>query len=97
MLTLTLLLGCATEGAETPAPPMDAASTLAAADHHDGQVDKVVHECAMCGLGMAGDPAHASTHEGYTLHFCSEQDKQAWDADVSGGMARLSRAVAKAP
>jgi YHS domain-containing protein len=90
MSTLLFALACAESGA---ADPVDVAATLAAADAHDGQTDKIVHECATCGLGMKGDPAHKSTHEGYELHFCSESCKHSFDKDPAKGVAKLQKAV----
>ncbi len=84
-----LLAACGSNPAMTPA------DVLAAADAHDGTVDHVVSECAGCGLGMAGDPAHAVTHEGYELHFCSDSCKSTFEADPAGGIEHLQSAVAK--
>ena len=86
MVALGMLWAC---GASAP----DAAEVLAAADAHDGAVDHVVGECGGCMLGMAGDPAHVVTHEGYELHFCSEGCKAGFEADPAAGVARLAEAV----
>lgn len=83
---LMLLLGCG-------APAPSHADVLAAADAHDGATDHVVSECAGCMLGMAGDPAHAVTHDGYTLHFCSDTCKATFEKDPAAGVARLEGAV----
>jgi YHS domain-containing protein len=65
------------------------ASKLAAADAADGHVDKVVAKCASCRLGMDGDPQYTSVHAGYTLHFCSPECKQRFDADPLKVIAKL--------
>ena len=49
---------------------------LAAADKVDGQVDKIVHRCASCALGMDGKSEYALEVSGYTLHFCSGHCKE---------------------
>jgi YHS domain-containing protein len=79
-------------GAGAPATPA-AAEVLAAADQHDGAADHVVSECTGCSLGMPGDAAHAATHEGYTLHFCSDSCKSAFEADPAAGVSRLAAVV----
>ncbi len=101
MLPLITLFACATS---TPAPEpvaspepagaaMTSAAILQAADAHDGTEDHVVSECTGCGLGMKGDPAHASKHEGYELHFCSESCKSQFDAAPEKGVQGLSKAL----
>ncbi len=85
-----ILLACG-----TPAPAPAPAEVLAAADAHDGTVDKVVSECTGCGLGMPGDAAHSVTHEGYELHFCSGSCKSGFEADPAAGMKKLEIAVTK--
>jgi hypothetical protein len=69
------------------------AEVLKAADAHDGAVDHVVGDCGGCMLGMPGDPAHAVTHEGYELHFCSESCKASFEADPAAGVSRLAEVV----
>ena len=76
-------------------PAMSPADILAAADAHDGTVDKVVSECTGCGLGMPGDPAHSVTYEGYELHFCSDSCKSTFEADPVAGIERLEGAVSE--
>ena len=83
-----ILLACGT-------PAVAPTDVLAAADAHDGTVDKVVSECTGCGLGMAGDAAHSVTHEGYELHFCSDSCKSGFEADPVAGLKNLEQAVAK--
>lgn len=62
-----------------PAAPAAAApnaaeitAKLAAADAKDGKVDKVVHKCAGCSLGMDGEEKWSLPVEGYTMHFCKQ-------------------------
>ena len=92
-LLLAFLLACGTP-APTPAPAEKQASThtpaecLAQADLADGTADKVIAKCPGCGLGMEGDPMHASTIEGYTAHSCSASCKATLDADPAGVIAR---------
>lgn len=92
MLALAYLFACGS----TPTPPSDpatSAAVLAAADAHDGTTDHVVSECSGCSLGMAGDPAHSATHEGYTLHFCSDSCKAGFEADPAAALGRLESVV----
>lgn len=44
---------------------------LEAADRADGQDDKTIHKCYVCGLGMAGSPENAVSVNDYVAHFCS--------------------------
>lgn len=88
MIWLALLLACGS-------PEMSTEEVLAAADAHDGTEDHVVSECTGCGLGMAGDPAHAVQHEGYELHFCSDSCKAGFEADPAAGLKHLEGVVKK--
>lgn len=84
ILTASLVLAACsheTKPKETikPAAPAAAAPTaaeiatkLAAADAKDGKVDKVVHKCAGCSLGMDGEEKWSLPVEGYTMHFCNQ-------------------------
>lgn len=92
MWFVALVVACG-GGAAAEAPSSD--KILAAADAHDGASDKVVSECAICDLGMAGDAAHAATHEGYTLHFCSADHAQSFQKDPAAVVTRLASVVAK--
>jgi len=83
------LMACGASAPET----LPTTEVLAAADAHDGAVDKVVGECAGCMLGMSGDPAHAVQHEGYELHFCSSSCKEGFAADPDAGLRRLESVV----
>jgi YHS domain-containing protein len=77
--------------AAAPAAPVDSAC-LHKADLADGKEDKVVHNCANCGLLMEGNATHASTHAGQTFHACSDTCKQTFDKEPD---AVLARACAK--
>lgn len=79
----------------TTTPKNTPETVLAAADAHDGTVDKTVSECTGCGLGMVGDAAHAVQHEGYELHFCSETCAGTFQQDPEAGLKRLETAVQK--
>lgn len=72
-----------------------AVAILAAADAHDGKTDKVVSECATCSLAMAGHAGHAVTHEGYTLHFCSDACRRNFQKDPAKGIDRMEKALEK--
>ncbi len=74
-----------------PSAPVDAAC-LEKADLADGTKDSTVHQCSNCGLLMAGNAAHASTHAGMTFHACSDTCKQMFDKAPD---AVLARACAK--
>ncbi len=66
-----------------------AIAVLPAADAADGAVDKVVHRCASCGLGMEGDAAHSSQVHGYEFHSCSASCKDSLESDADGVVGRL--------
>lgn len=67
-----LMVGCESKSnQETAITSEQVKAQLAKADAFDGTVDKVVHRCAPCGLGMDGSAEHALEMEGYTMHFCS--------------------------
>jgi hypothetical protein len=87
------LVACGGQAGEQVAAQTAASAILAKADAHDGKVDQVVSECAMCGLGMAGDPANDHQHEGYELHFCSSDCRDNFAADPGKAIGNLARAV----
>jgi len=99
LLTLSFVLTVAC-GGEAPSEPVAAsnepyvmsdadAAILAKADAHDGTVDHVVSECAVCGLGMEGDPAQAVTVGDYEVHMCSETCKGHFEENTAGTVERL--------
>lgn len=55
--------------ATIPATP-EMVAQLAKADAKDGAVDKVVHRCAGCNLGMDGKALFPLQVGDYTMHFC---------------------------
>jgi hypothetical protein len=63
------------------APSAAALAALAKADAADGKVDKVVSKCLTCMLGMEGRPENAATYGQFTLHFCSNNCKEAFLSD----------------
>ncbi len=67
------------KAAVTPDPAM--LTALAGADAVDGETDKVVSKCLMCGLGMSGNANHPSTVGDYTLHHCSSRCQAKFDED----------------
>ena len=80
-LLLLCVVGCKAEVKPTaPAiPPAAAAAVapevlaqLAKADAKDGKVDKIVHKCAGCALGMDGKAEFALPVQDYTMHFCKQ-------------------------
>jgi len=87
MLWILSALAC---GAAAPTT----SEALAAADAHDGTVDKTVSECTSCGLGMKGDAAHTTQHEGYELQFCSDTCKRNFEDDPEAGVNKLKTATA---
>jgi len=70
---------------------------LAKADLVDGAEDKVVARCPGCGLGMDGSADHAVHAGDYTLHFCSEQCKEAFSEDLAGSLMAMAIPEAEAP
>lgn len=91
MFLSLLLVACGTPAATTGTA--DAATVLAAADAHDGNVDHVVSECTGCGLAMPGNAAHSVKHEGYELHFCGDSCKAGFEKDPVAGVAGLEESV----
>ncbi|XZE43030.1 hypothetical protein SH467x_002574 [Pirellulaceae bacterium SH467] len=88
------LLGClgiAGCGAQQPPNTGETvASLLAKADALDGQVDKVVHRCYVCNLGMDGKEKLAVKHAGYTAHLCSEGCKQEFASNADSIIAQTT-------
>lgn len=81
--SLLVILGSGCTGGDdgqTPDPKAVEAK-LALADKVDGTVDKVVHKCASCSLGMDGSEANSLEVHGYTMHFCSAGCKAKYAAE----------------
>lgn len=95
LLVLTLACACSSDAVPT-APTGPIASTpeldtkLAAADAKDGQVDKVVHRCAGCALGMDGKAEHSIQVGGYTLHLCKPACLTRYQRDAIGELTKLT-------
>lgn len=96
-LVLLGLAACSGKPAEVPAgaatpvvttPEIDA--KLAAADAKDGAVDKVVHRCAGCMLGMDGKEQFGLTVGAYRMHFCKQGCLERYQKDALGELARLT-------
>jgi len=99
LIGVPALAGCG--GTETPAPgptaetarraPIDSATSakLAEADAVDGETDRVLSRCLMCGLRMDGVAEHASTVGEYTVHHCGAGCKTAFDKDPGRWVALL--------
>ena len=62
---------------------------LALADKLDGKVDKIVHRCANCALGMDGKPEFSLEAAGYTLHFCTERCRDSFGKDLANAILKL--------
>ncbi len=95
-LALLLALGCGGgssrsggDAASGAAAALDVNAVLAAADQADGSEDRVVHRCAVCGLGMDGSPEITSTWRGYTFYHCSQHCREQFDRDPVKVLARL--------
>jgi YHS domain-containing protein len=62
---------------------------LAAADKLDGKVDKIVTRCATCALGMDGKPEHNLETHGYTMYFCTEACKTAFEKNLEKALLAM--------
>ncbi len=62
---------------------------LAKADAKDGAVDKVVHRCAGCALGMDGADKWPLKVQDYTMHFCKQACLDRYSADPAKAIAAL--------
>ena len=62
---------------------------LVAADKGDGQEDKVVANCGGCALGMLGRAEHSLTAGDYEMHFCSEDCKTRFGANLVASIQGL--------
>ncbi|MBM3974663.1 MAG: hypothetical protein FJ301_11240 [Planctomycetes bacterium] len=92
VLVAFLLAACT---AELPPPAAPIAATpemiakLAAADAKDGTVDKCVHRCAGCALGMNGMATMPLQVGDYAMHFCKQACRDRYAEDAAGELARL--------
>lgn len=62
---------------------------LAKADEQDGKVDKIVSNCANCGLRMSGSAEQKLDTHGYTMHFCREGCKKKFEKDPDKAILAL--------
>lgn len=62
---------------------------LAKADAKDGAVDKVVHRCAGCALGMDGEDKWPLQVQDYTMHFCKQACLDRYAKDPAKAIAAL--------
>jgi hypothetical protein len=65
------------------------AAVLVRADKVDGTQDKVISKCPACALSMDGSPDHTLKAEGYTLHFCSADCKDAFASDMTKSILEM--------
>jgi len=87
-LAICGLAGCAAD-APVPGTPVPAAAeigpeveaVLARADLVDGVEDRVVSQCAGCGLAMEGKPDRALELGDYSMHFCSDRCRERFEND----------------
>ena len=95
---LSLAFVLAACGGDKPAPVAPTApvaatpemtATLAKADAKDGAVDKVVHRCAGCALGMDGKAEMPLLVGEFTMHFCKPACLDRYAKDAKGELARL--------
>lgn len=63
---------------------------LAKADIVDGTEDRVVSKCAGCSLRMDGSKEHSVELAGYTMHLCSDQCRQRFQAGAVEAVLSLS-------
>jgi hypothetical protein len=87
-------LACSKQEAPAAAAPMpvtaETVAKLAAADALDGAVDKVVHRCAGCMLGMDGKAEFPLQVQDYTLHLCKQGCLDRLKADPAKEIAGLT-------
>ena len=89
-----VFVGCDQGGESSGAPGASQLSPtslaqLAAADAVDGEIDKVVSNCLLCGLGMPGDAQHTVAASDYKLHLCSDHCKQSFEQDPAQALATV--------
>lgn len=62
---------------------------LAKADAKDGKVDKVVHRCAGCSLGMDGEEKWPLQVQDYSMHFCKQACLDRYAKDPAKAIAAM--------
>jgi hypothetical protein len=62
---------------------------LAKADAKDGSVDKVVHRCAGCSLGMDGEAKWPLQVQDYMMHFCKQACLDRYAKDPAKAIAAM--------
>jgi hypothetical protein len=72
-------------------------AVLAKADLVDGTEDKVVALCPACALGMDGSAEHAANAGDYTLHFCTEQCKDAFSENLTASLMAMALPEVEVP
>jgi hypothetical protein len=63
---------------------------LRAADNVDGAEDKTITKCASCLLGMDGSAEFALEVGEYTMHFCQDSCRTAFNDKLSEGELALN-------
>ena len=53
-------------------------------------LDKTVHKCAGCALGMDGSADNPIEKDGYTLHMCSSMCKANYEKNLDKNLAALA-------
>ena len=103
--TFLSFAACSAETKPTPAPGQDAPAPAAAAnlspiteetlaklakaDAKDGSVDKVVHRCAGCSLGMDGEAKWPLQVQDYMMHFCKQACLDRYAKDPAKAIAAM--------
>jgi hypothetical protein len=95
VLVAFFLAACTAESPQPAALAAPVAATpemtakLAAADGKDGAVDKCVHRCAGCALGMDGSDKWPLQVGDYAMHFCKQGCLDRYRKDAAGELAAL--------
>lgn len=74
---------------QSPVTP-EVLAKLAKADAKDGAVDKVVHKCAGCSLGMDGDAKFELKVQDYAMHFCKQECLGRFQGDPAKAIGELT-------
>jgi hypothetical protein len=78
---------------ETEVAPVVAATmhteVLAKADALDGTTDQIVSKCPGCAFAMDGKPENQIEVDGYTMQFCLEECKVAFEENLEAALAAL--------